>query len=138
MSAIRILAETKETVTIKREDLAKLMSDLEDAEDRAAVADRRAHEKAIGKEAARRNYLTGSEVRRLVDGENPIRIWREKRGMTQRALAKTAGVAPSYLAEIEGNRKPGSADALSRLARALGVSTDDLLYEQQRRRMPGF
>ena len=76
MSAIKILAETKDTVTIKREDLAKLMAELEDAEDLAAVADRRAYEKAIGKEAARRNYLTVEEARRLLQGENPIRVWR--------------------------------------------------------------
>src|SRR5262249_34000878 len=64
--------------------------------------------------------------------------WRNKRGMTQRTLAEAAGMAPSYLAEIEGNRKPGSADALSRLARALRVGLDDLLSEEQRRRGPDF
>ena len=47
-------------------------------------------------------------------------------------------MAPSYLTEIEGNRKPGSADALSRLARALRVPMDDLLSGQQQRREPGF
>jgi transcriptional regulator with XRE-family HTH domain len=35
-------------------------------------------------------------------------------------------VAPSYLTEIETRRKPGSFDALANLARALGVSLDDL------------
>ncbi|HXQ42206.1 MAG TPA: hypothetical protein VN821_13130, partial [Candidatus Udaeobacter sp.] len=71
MNAIRILAETKDTVTVKRDDLARLISELEDAEDRSAVAERRALEKALGKERARRNYLTVEEARRLLDGESP-------------------------------------------------------------------
>jgi DNA-binding XRE family transcriptional regulator len=130
MSAIKILAETEDTVTVRRADLARLMAELEDAEDRAAVADRRNHEKVVGKEKARRNYLTADEARRLLDGESPLRIWREKRGMTQRALAAAADVAPSYLTEIEKRRKPGSADALQRLAKALQVSMDDLMSER--------
>jgi DNA-binding XRE family transcriptional regulator len=132
MNTIKILAETKHTVTVKRDDLAKLMSELEDAEDRAVVADRRAREKAVGKEAARRSYLTGAEARRLLEGENPVRIWREKRGLTQRALAARAEVAPSYLTEIEKGRKPGSTRTLSRLARALQVTMEDLMSETPR------
>lgn len=127
MNAIKILSQTKHTVTMTRGELARLVSELEDAEDRAAVAGRRAHEKAIGKEAARRNYLTDEEARRLLDGEHPVRIWREKRGLTQRALAVRAGVAPSYLTEIEKGRKPGSARTLSRLAQALEVTMEDVM-----------
>jgi transcriptional regulator with XRE-family HTH domain len=138
MSAIKILAETEDTVTIRRADLARLMAELEDAEDRAAVADRRRHEKAVGKELARGSYLTVDEARRLLAGESPVRLWREKRGMTQRALAAAAGIAPSYLTEIEKGRKPGSADAHLRLARVLQVDMDDLMDEQQRRLHPDF
>jgi|SRR5579871_3427109 len=127
MNAIKILGQTKDTVTISREDWTALLNELEDVEDRAAVRKRRSEEAAVGKQIARRDYLTGQEAMRLLQGESPVRVWREKRGMTQRALAAGAGIAPSYLAEIEGGRKPGSADALSRLARALGVPMDLLL-----------
>jgi DNA-binding XRE family transcriptional regulator len=127
MTAIKIVAETEDTITIDRHDWARLLADLEDAEDRAAVREARAREAALGKEAARRNSLSGTEARRLLDGESPVRVWRSKRGLTQRALAAAAGVAPSYLADIENGRKPGSADARFRLARALGVSMDDLM-----------
>jgi ribosome-binding protein aMBF1 (putative translation factor) len=127
MTAIRIVAETEDTITIDRQDWARLLTELEDAEDRAAVREARAHEAALGKEAVRRNSLTGEEARRLLDGESPVRVWRGKRGLTQRALAALAGVAPSYLADIENGRKPGSADARSRLAKALEVSMDDLM-----------
>jgi len=138
VTMIKVVAETKDTVTVRRQDWAALLAALEDAEDRAAVRGRRAQEAAMGKEAARRNYLTGGEARRLLDGESPVRVWRDKRGLTQRALATAAGVAASYLADIEGGRKPGSASALSRLARALGVTMDDLMDEQQRKRMPDY
>ena len=50
-----------------------------------------------------------------------------KRGMTQRALADAAGVSPSYLAEIEAKRKPGSVEATRRLARALAVPMEHLV-----------
>jgi ribosome-binding protein aMBF1 (putative translation factor) len=138
MTAIKIVAETKDTVTVNRQDWARLLAELEDVEDRAAVRDQRAREAAMGKEAIRQNCLTGDEARRMLAGESPVRVWRGKRGLTQRALAAAAGVAASYLADIENGRKPGSADALSRLARALGVSMDDLMDEQQRRRDPSY
>jgi transcriptional regulator with XRE-family HTH domain len=138
MTAIKIVAETKDTVTVSRADLANLLAALDDAEDRAAIRSRRAQEAAMGKQAIRRNYVTGDEARRLLDGESPVRVWRDKRGLTQRALAATAGMAASYLADIENGRKPGSADALSRLASALGVSMEDLMNEQQHKRMPDY
>jgi transcriptional regulator with XRE-family HTH domain len=137
MTVIRIVAETKDTVTLRRQDWTDLLAALEDAEDRAAVRSRRGHEAEMGKEALRQNYLTGEEARRLLDGESPVRVWRGKRGLTQRALAASAGVAVSYLSDIESGRKPGSADAISRLARALGVSMEDLMDEPQPRRKGG-
>jgi len=127
MTAIKIVAETKSTVTVNRQDWVRLLTELEDAEDRAAVREGRAREAALGKDAVRRNSLTGEEAKRLLDGESPVRVWRGKRGLSQRELAAAASVAPSYLADIENGRKPGSAGALSRLARALDVSMDDLV-----------
>jgi ribosome-binding protein aMBF1 (putative translation factor) len=126
MTAIKIVAETKSTVTVNRQDWVRLLTELEDAEDRAAVREGRAREAALGKDAVRRNSLTGEEAKRLLDGESPVRVWRGKRGLSQRELAAAASVAPSYLADIENGRKPGSAGALSRLARALDVIDNDL------------
>jgi transcriptional regulator with XRE-family HTH domain len=127
MNDIKPIAETAETVTLNRSDWTALLEQLEDAQDMAAVTSRRAHEARVGKEAARRNYLSSGEVRRLLDGESPVAIWREKRGLSQRALAEAAGVSPSYLAEIELGRKPGSAEALSCLATALRVPMAELI-----------
>ena len=127
MSVIKILAETPDTVTVSRVDWLKLIEELEDAEDRAAVRERRTREELVGKEAARRDYLTGAEARRLIDGESPVKVWRGKRGLSQRELARAAKVSSSYLAEIETGRKPGSATALWQLASALQLPVEDLL-----------
>jgi hypothetical protein len=99
-------------------------------EDRVDLASAKAHgayEQAVGWDAARRNYLSREETERLLDGENPVRLWRVKRGLTQRALAKAAQIGVGYLAEIEGGKKPGSAAALQRINRALGVPMEDLV-----------
>lgn len=132
MNAVRILNETRDTVTVSRGDWAQLLSELEEAQDRAAVVERRRHEAAAGKEAARRNYLTAREARRLLDGESPVKVWREKRGRSQRRLATAAGVSAGYIAEIETRRKPGSAAALARLAKALQVQVEDLIMSRKR------
>jgi transcriptional regulator with XRE-family HTH domain len=121
------IRQSKETVTLNRSDWEELIERLEDAEDIAAIAARRTLETTMGKDIARRNYLTGDELRRLLDWENPVRVWRDKRGLSQRALAAKAGVSPSYLAEIETDQKPGSADALLKLARVLEVPMDCLI-----------
>jgi transcriptional regulator with XRE-family HTH domain len=56
-----------------------------------------------------------------------VKVWREKRGLTQRMLAEQAGVSPSHLAEIETGKKPGSADASRKLSRALAIPTENLV-----------
>jgi len=65
-------------------------------------------------------------VERLLAGESPVRIWREQRGLSARALAAKAGVDPAYLSQIETGRKPGSVRALKKLAAALAVDLEDV------------
>jgi DNA-binding XRE family transcriptional regulator len=127
MNGVKVLSETRDTVTVSRGDWTQLLSELEEAQDRAAVAERRRHEAAKGVQAARRNYLTAREARRLLEGESPVKVWREKRGRSQRELAAAAGVGAGYLAEIETGRKPGSVVALARLGKALQVQIEDLI-----------
>lgn len=66
-------------------------------------------------------------VRRLAAGESPVRVWREYRRLTARALAAQAGISPSMLSEIETGEKDGSVRTLAALARLLRVDVDDLL-----------
>lgn len=64
---------------------------------------------------------------RIIEGESPIRVWRQFRGFSLRALADKAGISPGYLSEIEAGRKSGSVEVLKALAVALGLTVDDLL-----------
>ena len=64
-------------------------------------------------------------ARRMWNGESPVRVWREMRGMNATRLA-AANVSRSYLSAIERGTKRGSVDALKRLAAALGVGIEDL------------
>jgi len=117
---------TTDTITLSRAEYDALISSLEDAQDLAVVAAAEAREAALGKDVARADYLPIELVKRLSAGEHPIRVWRAHRGLTREALAAAAGVAPSYLSEIETRRKPGSFNAIARLATALRVPLDDI------------
>ena len=66
-------------------------------------------------------------VKRIADGEHPVRVWREYRCMRAGELATAAGIAGSYLSDIENGKKPGSISAMKRIAIALDVTIDDLI-----------
>lgn len=58
--------------------------------------------------------------------DNPIKIIRKYRGMTQGDLAVAAGISRPYLTEIETGRKDGSIRAIKSIASALKVSLEVL------------
>jgi DNA-binding XRE family transcriptional regulator len=120
------MSDSTDTVTLTRAEYEALIERLEDAEDNSFLDGVEARERAIGKEKARADYLPAELVRRLIDGEHPVRVWRAHRGLSREALAAAAGVAPSYLSEIETRRKPGSFAALAKIAAALRITLDDL------------
>ncbi|HEY4311616.1 MAG TPA: helix-turn-helix transcriptional regulator [Pirellulales bacterium] len=77
---------------------------------------------------ARKDEMFPSEVAdRLVDGESPIRVFREYRKLTQEQLAKAAGIARAYLTELEGGKKQGSVTVLKKIADALKLELDDII-----------
>lgn len=63
----------------------------------------------------------------ILDGENPIRVWREYRGMTQQELADAAGISKSYLSQIESGKRTGTAEVLAAIAGALDLTLDDIV-----------
>lgn len=66
-------------------------------------------------------------VEAMLDGEHPVKVWREHRQLTQRQLAAQAGISAAYLSQIESGKRTGSAEVLQALARALGVDLDDIV-----------
>ena len=63
---------------------------------------------------------------RRIAGENAVRIWRDYRGLTQEALAKTSNVSRAMIAAIEAGHKTGSIATLKKLATALKVDLENL------------
>jgi DNA-binding XRE family transcriptional regulator len=66
-------------------------------------------------------------VNRILDGEPPLRVFREWRELSQTALADQSGVNRVQIVEIEAGRKTGSVATLRKLASTLGVTIDDLI-----------
>jgi hypothetical protein len=71
--------------------------------------------------------VPASVVDRLIAGENPIRVWREHRGLTLSALAAKARVGKGYLSQLETRERRGTVATLRKLARLLSVDLDDLV-----------
>ncbi len=71
-------------------------------------------------------------VGRLIDGENPIRVWREHRGLSLRTLAARAGTSPSVLSDMETGKSEGRLAMLYKIASILGVSLDELVRSADR------
>ena len=88
---------------------AEYLKLVEMAEDAADIA---AFDAALRDEA---EAVPDTVVQRLVGGENPVRVWREHRGLTQGELAGKAGIAPPYLSQIEAGSRKGSAEVLKKL-----------------------
>ena len=64
----------------------------------------------------------------ILDGENPVKVWREYRQLTQGQLAQAAGISTPYLSQIEKGKRSGTMEVWSAIARALEVSLDDLVF----------
>lgn len=63
---------------------------------------------------------------RLLDGEHPVKVFREYRDMTQAQLGAAAGLKQAYISQIEAGSRAGTVEALKRIAGALKVDLDDL------------
>lgn len=71
-------------------------------------------------------WLSHEMVKRLSSGEHPIKVWREYRKLSQVALAERAGIAKSYVSQIESGARDGTMATYTALAEALDVTLDDL------------
>jgi ribosome-binding protein aMBF1 (putative translation factor) len=78
--------------------------------------------------AAGHDELVHAEiVKRILDGENKIRVWRTYRGLSARNLAAATALSAPYISEIEGGKKEGSISAMKKIAEVLKVDLDDLV-----------
>ena len=110
-----------ETVTIPRAGYERLLAMEQDYADFRAALEVEARI-AEGAE----ELVPAGVADRLVDGEAPLLVWREHRGLSQSALARASGVNRVQIVEIEAGRKTGSVSTLRKLAGALKVALDDI------------
>jgi DNA-binding XRE family transcriptional regulator len=97
---------------------------IEAAED---AADARAYDEAKHKLASDEDELVPAEfVNRILDGENKVRVWREYRGLTVKALAESSELTPAYLSQIETGVREGTIATFKKLAAVLRVDIDDI------------
>lgn len=111
------MADT-DTITLSRAEYDALLERLEDLED-AAILEGRRDDPTIDFET----------TKRLIADENPVKVWREERGLNQRQLAAEADVSPSMLNEIEHSKRTPSLAMARRLAAVLRVDLDTLFGE---------
>ncbi|MBL4757029.1 MAG: helix-turn-helix transcriptional regulator [Rhizobiales bacterium] len=78
-------------------------------------------------ESGNGEYIPSELVNRLVNGESPIRVWREYRGLTAKDLAIKAGISQPYLSGIETGKREGRVSTLKAIAEVLKVELDDLV-----------
>jgi DNA-binding XRE family transcriptional regulator len=70
-------------------------------------------------------------VNRLLDGENPVRIWREFRGISQSQLSERTAVTVAHISQIESGKRECSVKLLRALAKVLEVDADLLLGQDE-------
>jgi DNA-binding XRE family transcriptional regulator len=112
---------TTETVTIPRAEYEALLSNNEDFLDMVEAA------AILARVDAGEETFPAALVDRLINGEHPLTVFREHRGMSKVVLAQTSGVNRVQITDIEAGRAAGSVATLSKLADALGVDVDDLI-----------
>lgn len=100
-----------------------MMTRLEEMPDYAAAVARFRARLAAGEE----ELVPVAVLDRMLDGENPVRVWRTYRGLTQSGLARASGVQRVVIADIEAGRRGEEGESLKALAEALGVGVDDLV-----------
>jgi DNA-binding XRE family transcriptional regulator len=91
------------------------------------LQDIRAYDEAKQAVEAGEELVPSEVVYALLDGENPIRVWRKYRGLTQRQLAQVAEISVPYLSQLESGKRNGTTEVLSAIAQALDLDLDDIV-----------
>ena len=112
----------REFAVIPIELYERLSAALEDADDAALFDAARAADDGFRSPA--------TVVNAILDGEQPVKVWREHRGLTQDALAGKAGISKAYLCQIETRKRVDRAKGL--LMQRQGLS-EQAAYEKLRK-----
>jgi mRNA interferase RelE/StbE len=116
--------QMNEMVTIPKDEYLRLKSIEEDMSDLSSATEILERIKAGTEE-----LIPSNVVDQLLNGDAPLTVWREYRGLSQSELARQSGVNRIQIIDIESGRKTGSVATLKKLATALQVEIDDLVAD---------
>ena len=105
----------EELVVLSRADYDDLVTSRDHARAVHAVAD------------GRMEAIADADMDAYLAAASPLAFWRKRRGLTQSALAGTAGISQAYLSQIETGERVGDVLLYVRLARTLGLRVEDLV-----------
>jgi len=91
------------------------------------IDDVQAYDIALERAKDEESFPSELIYRMAIDGENPIKVFREYRKLTQARLAELAGVKAPYISELESGKKEGSVSVLKRIAECLELDLDDIV-----------
>ena len=91
------------------------------------LEDLRSYDDAKARIEAGEELIPSRVAYALLDGKNPIRVWREYRGLTQQHLAEKVGISKPYLSQLESGKRSGTTDVLMSIAQALNVGLEELV-----------
>jgi len=100
---------------------AELLEDIRDFDEISAAIERGDEE-----------LIPAEVVNAILDGKNLVKVWREYRGLTQQQLADIVKISKPYLSQIETGKRTGTTDILSRIAKALDVSLEQIANTNQK------
>ena len=114
---------TPEYAVVPYEIYEKLVEDAEMLEDILAL-----RESKNAFERGEEEWIPARVVHAILDGENPIKVWREFRELSRQKLADKVEISTAYLSQLESGKRTGTVEVLVKIARALRVDIDDLIY----------
>ncbi len=86
-------------------------------------------EAATARRIAGEEYVPAELVDKIMNGEAPLRVWRNYRGMTIKQLADATGAREATISEIENGKAQGKPVLWRAMADTLDVSVDDIFPE---------
>ena len=114
-----------EVAILPRKDYEKLVAKAAEADEDAGTA--RLVARARKDVAAGTPLLPREVVDRLANGENPVKVLREWRDITQMHLSLKTDISQSHISDIESGRRIGTPATLRAIATALKVPLDLLI-----------
>jgi ribosome-binding protein aMBF1 (putative translation factor) len=114
----------EELAVLPRQEYERLKA-LASSEDAGATRIVRRTKAAVA--AGQEILLPKTVVDRLAAGENPVRVLREWRDLTQMDISSRTDISQGHLSDIESGRRTGTPAALRKIADVLKVPLDLLI-----------